>query len=108
MTTLKLLPTSPALWAGRQNPLSMDYTKLRQCRLGESRRVATARIASRINALCVSDVYQINELVRVAKDWQQAAALKYASPSHPWGTLGRSDRAERTCVRGENGYIVVR
>ena len=37
---LKLLPTSPELRAGRKNPLSKDYSKLRQCKLGELRRVA--------------------------------------------------------------------
>ena len=61
---LKLLPTPPELWAGRKETLSMDYIKLRQCKLGELFWVATvsrpdicsSRIASRINALCGSDV----------------------------------------------------
>ena len=75
---LKLLSTSPALWTGRGNPLSRDYAKLRHYKLGELRWVATisrpdicarwARIAPKINALCGSDVYRINELVRVVKD----------------------------------------
>ena len=38
---LKPLSTSPVLWAGRQEPLSSGEAKLRQCRLGELRRVAT-------------------------------------------------------------------
>ena len=95
---LKLLPTSPELRAGRKNPLSMDYIKLRPCKLGELRWVAAvprpdicarlARINSRINALCGSHVYRFRELVRMVKNWQQAAAFKYASPSHPWEALG--------------------
>ena len=62
----KLLPTSPASWAGRKNPLSTDYAKLRQRRLSELRWGATvsrpdscarlAEIASRIDGLCGSDV----------------------------------------------------
>ena len=70
---LKLLPTSPASRAGRKEPLSMDYIKLRQCKLGELFWVAAvsppdicareARIASRTNALRGRDVYCINELV---------------------------------------------
>ena len=62
----------------------MEYIKLRQCKLGELRWVAAvsrpdicarlARIASRITALCGSDVYRINELARVVTDWQQATA----------------------------------
>ena len=89
----KLLPTPPSLCAGGKEALSMDFAKLRQCKLGELRWVATvsrpdvcarlARIVSRINALCGSDVYRINVLARVVKDWQQATAPKYASPAHP-------------------------
>ena len=99
---VKLLPTSPEPWAGRREPSSLDHIKLRQCKLGELCWVATvsrpdlcarlARIASRINALCGSDVCRIHGLVRAVKDWQQATVLKYAPPSHPWKTLGRSDR----------------
>ena len=54
-----------------------------------------ARIASMINAICGSDVYRINELVRVAKDWQQATVLKYASSCHLWITLGWGDSVQR-------------
>ena len=32
---MKLLPTPPELWAGRKTPLSVEYIKLRQCKLGE-------------------------------------------------------------------------
>ena len=38
---VKLLPTSPALWEGREESLSTDYAELRQCKLGELRWVAT-------------------------------------------------------------------
>ena len=76
----------------------MDYVKLRQRKLGELRWVATvsrpdicarpARIAPRINALCRSDMYRINELARAVKGWQQATVLNYASSSHPLKALG--------------------
>ena len=93
-------------------PLSMDYAEFRQCELGEICWVTTAsrpdtcallaRIKSRINALCGSDLHRIFEVVRVAKDSQQATALKYASASRLWKALGRSDRAGRALrKRGE-------
>ena len=114
---LKLLPNCPALSAGRKNPLSMDYATLRQCKLGELRRVATvsrpdicarlARIAPR-NELWGSDVYRMNVLFRVAQEWRRTTVLRYASASHPLETLGRSVMAERVCVSGEEGYIAVR
>ena len=104
MENAKLFPAPPGLWAGRKEPLSMECIDLRQCKLGESRRAATVprpgicaglpRIASRINALCGSDVYRINELVRAAKDWQRATVLKYASSANSWKTLGRGDRVK--------------
>ena len=40
-------------------------------------------------------MYRIIEMVRVVKDWQRATVLKYASPSHPWKALGRSDKVEK-------------
>ena len=83
----------------------MDHTKLRQYKVGQLRwfaaasrpdiRARLARIASRINALRGSDAYLIKKLTRVAKAWQQATVLKYASPSHPWKILGRGDRARQ-------------
>ena len=88
----------------------MAYATLLQCKLGELRRVAAvsrpdicarlARIASRINALRGSDVYRINELVRVVKDWQRATVLKYASPSYPREALGRGDKVEKGLRKG--------
>ena len=76
---LKLLPTFPASWAGRRGPSLMDCDKLRQRELGELRRVAAvsrpdirarlALTASGINALRRSDVFRVNELIRVAEDW---------------------------------------
>ena len=109
---MKLLPTSPELWAGREKPQSMEHIKLRQCKLGELFWDATvsrpdicaclARIASRINALCGSDVYRINELVWAAKAWQQATVLKFASTSHLWKSLGQNDRLQGALqTRGE-------
>ena len=111
---LKLLPTSPALWAGRTAPFSMDYIELRQCKLGEVCWVTAvsrpdicarlARIASRIDALCGSDVFRIDELVRVTRDWQQATALECASPSHPWRAPGLSDKVDKDLwKRGDGG-----
>ena len=71
----------------------MDETKLRLYKLGESCWGGAvsrpdicdrlARSGPRINALRGGDVYRINELVRVVKDWQQATALKYAFPHCP-------------------------
>ena len=92
----------------------MDYVKLFQCKLGELRRVATvpppdifarlARIASRIDALCWNDVFRIDELVRVSRDWQQATALECASPSHPWRAPGLSDKVDKDLwKRGDGG-----
>ena len=61
-----------------------------------------ARIASRINALSESDVYRINEPVRVAKERQKATVLKNASASCPWATLDGGGRAkDDLCIRGE-------
>ena len=86
-------PTSPELWAGREEPLSSDEIKLRQCKLGELRWVATesrpaicARLtgsAPRINSLCGSDARQINGPVRAAKEWRIATVLESASSSRP-------------------------
>ena len=91
---VKLLPTSSLLRAGRRGPLSMDYIKLRQCKLGNVRWIATvsrpgicarsARVASRIDALCGSDAYRIGELVRVVKDWQPATVCEWR-----WGGVTR-------------------
>ena len=36
----------------------------------------------------------------MARDWQQATVLKYASPSHPWRALGRSDKAQEDLRKG--------
>ena len=109
---MKPLPTSSELWAGRKHPLSTDETKLRQCKLGELCWVARvsrpdicsrlARVASRINALCGGDVRRVNQLVRVAKEWQRASVLTYASPCRPWKTLGGGGKAKVDhCNRGK-------
>ena len=70
---------------------------MRQCKFGELRllaavyrpdiRAGLAKIAPRINYLRGSDVCRIHDLVRVAKEWRNAAAWKYASPSRPRGAL---------------------
>ena len=53
-----------------------------------------ARIDSRISALCGSDVYRINELVRAGEERQKATALQFASPPRPWKTLGGGGKAK--------------
>ena len=111
---VELLPTSPELWAGRKNALSMEYIKLHQNKLGELRWAATvsrpdicarlARIASRINAPRGSDVYRINELVRAVKNWRPATVLEYASSFRPWQALGRNDRL-RGALQNRGGDV---
>ena len=60
-----------------------------------------ARIASRINSLCVSDVYRSNELALLVKERQKATAPKYAAASQPWGSLGFDSKAkDDPCNRG--------
>ena len=64
----------------------MDYTKLRQCKLGELRGVAAASrpdIRARL-----AQIASGGDAYRVAKEWQRATALDYASSSRPWGTIG--------------------
>ena len=88
---LQPLPATPKLWAPRQQLLSPEDVKLRQCKLGELRRPANvsrpvicapvARIASRINSLQGSEVYRINDLVETAKLRKKATVLKYRSSS---------------------------
>ena len=51
-------------------------------------------------------MYRINELDRVVKDWKQATALKYASPSDPWKALGRSDKVEDLWKMGERMLLM--
>ena len=80
-------PTTPKLWAARQQLPSPEDVKLRQSELGELCWLATvsrpdtcarlARIATRINSLRGSDVYGINDLVKTAKLWNKAAVLQY-------------------------------
>ena len=90
----KPLPTSSASRAGREESLSMDFIKLRQCKSGGVHRVIAvklpdicarlARIASSIHPVSGSGVFRKNELGRVVKDWRRATALSHA--------LGRSDK----------------
>ena len=71
---------------------------MRPRNLGELRWVATvsrpdpcarlAKLASRINPLRSSDAYHIRNMARAVKARQMAAALKYASSSHPRRDLG--------------------
>ena len=53
-----------------------------------------ARIASRIHSLCGIDVYRCNGLAWAVKERQKATALKYASASQLWGSLGFHSRAK--------------
>ena len=77
--------TSPQLWAARQQLLSPEDVKLRQCKLGELCWLASAfrpvirarlaRIASRISSPRGGDVHRINDLVKTVKEWQPATVL---------------------------------
>ena len=80
-TNLQPSPTTPKLWAARQELLPPEDGHMCQCRPGEARWLATrlALIASRDNSLRGSDVYRINDPIKTAETWQKAAALKYAS-----------------------------
>ena len=94
---LKPFPTSSASRARREESLSMDFIKLRQCKSGEvCRAIAVylpdicarlARIASSIHPVCGGGVFRKNGFVRVVKDWRRATALSHA--------LGRSDKVRR-------------
>ena len=91
----------------------MDYVKLRQCKLGELRWVATvlrpdicarlARIASRINAPCGIGVYRKNELVRVVKNWQQASGQEFAQCIAPPSAEGAGAERRGTGEPAEKG-----
>ena len=110
---LKLLPASPEWWAGLKNPLSTDDGKWRRCKLGElcwvaavSRPDLCARVAihaPRINARCGCDVVRTNGLVRAAKEWQHATALKSALPCRPWETLGSGGQLSANLSESEQG-----
>ena len=83
---------------------------MRRCKLGGLCWLATvsrleicarlARIASRKNSLCGSDVYRINDLVKTAKLWQKAAVLIYASSSQ-LGTVRNSPEGAKMRQREE-------
>ena len=61
-----------------------------------------ARIASRINALQGCDVYRIDELVKIAREWQQATELTYVSSSQ----LGPGNLAPRDAkMRHRRGKV---
>ena len=79
--------TAPELWASTQRPLNMEEVRMHPCKLGELCWLAMvsrpeicarlARLASRVNSLVGSDVYQINDLLESAKEWLQATAFEY-------------------------------
>ena len=83
---LKFPPTPRKSRVGRKGPLSEDETKMRQRELGELRRMATAsrpdaramsaKIASRINPLCGSDVYRINDLARAVNGVESSGGVE--------------------------------
>ena len=108
---LKFLSTSPKLWASQKEPLWLDETKMRQCKLRELHWVAAvsrpdisarlAGLASRTNSIRGSHAYRINELIRAVKGRQNATVRKSASPSRPWRTLGGVGKAkDALCSRG--------
>ena len=95
-TNLQPISTTPKLWAARQKLLSPEDAHMCQRKLGDLCWLATvsrpdirarlARATSRINSLQGSDVYRINDLIKTAKPWQTATALKYVSSSLQGGT----------------------
>ena len=101
---LQPIPVAPKLRAARQKLLPPEDGHLCRRKLGELRWLAMvsrpdirprlARVASRINLLQGSDVYRMNGLIKTAKTWQRAAALKYVSPSLQ-GTAGDSTQGEK-------------
>ena len=103
------LLTPPDLRAACRELLPQEDIKLRQRKLGELFGLAAlfrpdicarpGRIAARFNSLRRSDVYRINDLARTAQEWQKAAVLKYATPSHP-GAQSRGDTDGRRRARG--------
>ena len=82
---MKPLPRAPGLRAGRKESWASDETKLRQRKSGALRRAAMvsrpgirsrpARCTSGINALCGRGAYRVDELVHVAKEWQNATVV---------------------------------
>ena len=109
---LRRLPTSPELRAARQQPLSPEAVKLRQCKLGELFCVAAfsrldicdrlARIASLANSLQGSDVYRASNLVTTVPARRQAAILKCASSPYP-GPPARGEADGR--IRSRAGEV---
>ena len=79
---LKSLPPPPWLRIARQQPPSPGAIRLRECKLGESRGLATvsrpdictrlARVAHRVDLSQGSDVHRINGLVGTVQVWQRA------------------------------------
>ena len=89
--TPKPVPTTPALYAAQQYPISLKKIKARQCKLRGLRRSATgprpdirarhSRLAARVNSLWGRGVYRIDDLVSTVKGWQQEPVLQKASSS---------------------------
>ena len=109
---VRRLPTSPELRAARQQPLSPEAVKLRQCKFGELFGVAAfsrldicdrlARIASLANSSQGSDVYRASNLVTTVPARRQAAILKCASSPYP-GPPARGEADGR--IRSRAGEV---
>ena len=93
---IQSIPNGQESWAPRPRQLGMQEIGRRQCKFGELRRLATvsrpdicarlAQLASRVNSLQGSDAYLAKDLIKTAKERQQAAVLLYLSGPHI-GTL---------------------
>ena len=87
--TLKQIPTMSELRASPLRSLKMEEARMRQRKSGGSGWFATvsrpdirawpARLASRINSSQGSDIYQINDLIKIVEEWRQATGPKYHS-----------------------------
>ena len=85
---------------------SMGGVRIRQRKLGELFWLAEvslpdisarlAQLAARVNSIQASGIYRINNLIKTAKEWQQAPILKYATSSCPSELVPRSAPAD--CV----------
>ena len=78
---LKPMPTTPELRASRQRPLSIEEVRIRECRLGELRWLATDS-RPHIRALLDGEIFRIHDSVRTVEGWRRATIPNYVSSSH--------------------------
>ena len=70
------IPTTPAFWAPRRDPLSLEGLRVHPCKLGELRWSATVsrsgKSVARMSLRRGSDIYRITESAKTVKEWLQA------------------------------------